>query len=117
MSSTFHDSKVPTIPRARRLGTWNLEPGTWNLELGTWNPKGLNSRALKANLMSVMNNTTTVSFVLFTFFMALVGTLLAQQVPQQNKPLTDRELELLAVIEGRLAAWPRPSVICPMVAL
>ena len=63
--------------------------------------------------MSVMNNHTTVnSFVLFTFFLVLAGTLLAQQLPQQNKPLTDRELELLAV-RGKWAMYPRDAGATP----
>ena len=63
--------------------------------------------------MSAMNsNVRVASFLFFTLFLVLVGTLLAQQVPQQNKPLTDRELELLAV-RGKWAMYPRDAGATP----
>jgi len=63
--------------------------------------------------MSVMKrNTRVTSFVLFTLLLVVVSTLFSQQLPQQNKPLTDRELELLAV-RGKWAMYPRDTGSTP----
>ncbi len=49
------------------------------------------------------------AFILFWF---LTAGLPAQQVPQENRPLTDRELELLAV-RGKWAMYPRATGAAP----
>ena len=67
---------------------------------------------LKTNLMSAMNsNTRVTSFVLFSVLLVVI-TLPAQQLPQENKPLTDRELELLAV-RGKWAMYSRDTGATP----
>ena len=58
------------------------------------------------------NNTRVASFVLSILVLLLTGTLFSQQLPQQNKPLTDRELELLAV-RGKWAMYPRDTGTTP----
>ena len=63
--------------------------------------------------MSAMNsNMRVTSFLFLTLFLVLVGSLVAQQVPQESKPLSDRDLELLAV-RGEWAMYPRDTGATP----
>ena len=63
--------------------------------------------------MSAMKrNARVTSFVLFTLLPVVVSALAAQQLPKGNKPLTDRELELLAV-RGKWALYSRDTGATP----
>ncbi len=63
--------------------------------------------------MSAMNgNAIFRCLVLVVLFPVLAGIPVAQQVQQQSKPLTDRELELLAV-RGKWAMYPRETGATP----